>query len=526
MRSSDDLFRLIKSLSKSEKRYFSLQTSLHGGEKNYLELFEAIDRMDVYDEARLKKRFEGRAFTRQFNVAKRYLHDLILRHLRGYHTDFTLQARCEEMLKSAEILHEKGLTDQAERLIDKVIRLAEENGIPLPLLEALQWKLKLHRPAVESESSIDAELDRLRGALDALVSEARQERIMRLLTFQFQHSHPDEPEVEQRIEELMRDPLLADPANALSTKAKGDYYTSIGFYHFSRREFDRALPTTEALISLIEAHPDALLDNLVEYRTAIHNRMLLLRRMHDLERWSSELIELRRKIRAFESTMRLKSRRALLSLYNTLYVNLVTYCVLVVDLDLGRRLAPEVAEWLDRNEEDLEVQDHVVFHDNLALIRFNLGEYRLALHHLDRVLRAEPYRVKDVYFHARLMELIVHFELGNIEVIPYRIRSIYRFYRSRHALHAFESLVLEFFRRLLRVTTMAELQEELTRLKGKIEEGLEQSEMRRMLESFNYLAWIESKVTGRPFVEIYQEQVEAELGKRPTVMLDDPDMQS
>lgn len=50
MKPSVELFNLIKSLTKSEKRYFKLTSTLQSGEKNYLRLFEAIENQKVYDE--------------------------------------------------------------------------------------------------------------------------------------------------------------------------------------------------------------------------------------------------------------------------------------------------------------------------------------------------------------------------------------------------------------------------------------------------------------------------------------------
>ena len=57
MKPSAELFDLVKSLSKSEKRFFKLSSSLQTGEKNYLQIFDAIEKQPNYDEAALKKQF-------------------------------------------------------------------------------------------------------------------------------------------------------------------------------------------------------------------------------------------------------------------------------------------------------------------------------------------------------------------------------------------------------------------------------------------------------------------------------------
>ena len=58
MKPSDELFKLIKSLTKSEKRFFKLSSSLQSGEKNYLKLFDAIEKQLEYDEEDIKNTFK------------------------------------------------------------------------------------------------------------------------------------------------------------------------------------------------------------------------------------------------------------------------------------------------------------------------------------------------------------------------------------------------------------------------------------------------------------------------------------
>lgn len=70
MRPSTELFNLIKSLSKSEKRYFKLTSSLQSGEKNYMRLFDAIEAQDEYDEAAIKGKFEGETFVKHLPSEK------------------------------------------------------------------------------------------------------------------------------------------------------------------------------------------------------------------------------------------------------------------------------------------------------------------------------------------------------------------------------------------------------------------------------------------------------------------------
>ena len=74
------LFDLVKSMTKSEKRYFKLVSSRHtiGDENNYVRIFDYLDKLDGYDEDKLFDHFKGESFLNRFSITKKRLYDHIL----------------------------------------------------------------------------------------------------------------------------------------------------------------------------------------------------------------------------------------------------------------------------------------------------------------------------------------------------------------------------------------------------------------------------------------------------------------
>ena len=65
MKSSHNLFHLIKSLTKAEKRYFTIGVLQQSGNKNYSKLFAEIEsqiKNGNYDEALIKARLKNEKF--------------------------------------------------------------------------------------------------------------------------------------------------------------------------------------------------------------------------------------------------------------------------------------------------------------------------------------------------------------------------------------------------------------------------------------------------------------------------------
>ncbi len=82
MKPSNELFKLIKSLTKSEKRFFKLSSALQAGDLNYLKIFDYIEGQDQYDENSLKAAFADEVFIKHLPSEKNHLYRLILKSLR------------------------------------------------------------------------------------------------------------------------------------------------------------------------------------------------------------------------------------------------------------------------------------------------------------------------------------------------------------------------------------------------------------------------------------------------------------
>ncbi len=131
MKSKTDLFHLIKAMSKSEKRYFTLDAQKSGRkESRYLELFQVINDLEEYDEAVLKTQF-GKSLP----TDKSYLYDAILRSMRDYRSANSYAAKIKEMIMDARYLYEHGLYELSESQLQKAKKLSLELGDQLSAIE-------------------------------------------------------------------------------------------------------------------------------------------------------------------------------------------------------------------------------------------------------------------------------------------------------------------------------------------------------------------------------------------------------
>ena len=138
-----DLHQLIQSLTKSEKRYFSLFAKRHviAEENKYIKLFNCIEKQKEYDEVEVRQLFNYNKAYANLAAEKGYLKELILKSLKHFHEKNLTDSILYDRLIQIEILYEKGLFDIGCELIDKSIVLAKKHEKFLIHTQLLIWKI-------------------------------------------------------------------------------------------------------------------------------------------------------------------------------------------------------------------------------------------------------------------------------------------------------------------------------------------------------------------------------------------------
>ncbi len=106
-RSTDALFQLVKSLEKSEKRNFKLYVKRNSSSENLktIQLFDALDKMNDYDESLLLKK--NKSITKQqLSNIKAQLYRQILSSLRIIKDENNIDIQLHEQMDHARILYQ------------------------------------------------------------------------------------------------------------------------------------------------------------------------------------------------------------------------------------------------------------------------------------------------------------------------------------------------------------------------------------------------------------------------------------
>lgn len=146
MKPTSDLFDLIKSLNRSEKRYFKVFATAISGKEDavYLTLFELIDKMNEYDESYLSKRWHELKIDSRLTDVKGYLYNTLIKSLLHYSGYNSATTQINLQLSYVELLYEKGLFQQSLKLVYRYKKkfLQEGNYYAYDML--CDWENRIH----------------------------------------------------------------------------------------------------------------------------------------------------------------------------------------------------------------------------------------------------------------------------------------------------------------------------------------------------------------------------------------------
>ena len=134
----DNLFQLVKSLSKSEKRQFKLYVGRLGvnTDSKFLNLFNFLDKAKTYNEISILEK-SGIKKQQLANV-KAHLYKQILISLKLSPSHQNVRSQIREQLDFASILYHKGLYKQSLKILEKAKEFAflnEEKNLAYEVVE-------------------------------------------------------------------------------------------------------------------------------------------------------------------------------------------------------------------------------------------------------------------------------------------------------------------------------------------------------------------------------------------------------
>ena len=508
------LFILIKSLTKSEKRHFTLYVTRISSDKElkFLALFKVLDLQDEYDEDRLLKKLPSITKIQLSNL-KAHLYDQLLVSLRLLNRkEDDIQIR--EIIDFATVLYKRGLFLQSLAQLAKVKNMANQLDKQTLLLEVLEFeKLIESRYITRSHESRSEELTKMTiQTREAVILESKwSDFSLQLYGLYLKIGHVRNERDYEQVKLFFYSGLPAVVEDSMGFHAKLYQYQSYVWYHYIIQHFDQCYRYSIYWVNLFETDERFKTLDPDLYMKGLHNVISALFFCYDYKRFKIYYDKL---INFVESRQDQFSRKNIILAFLYIETAKINHCFLKADFSEGTKYLEELDAKID--EYALYIDDHrrLVFYYKMACICFGAANFKECIEYLNRIINSKSINLReDVQSFARILSLIAHYELGNDDLIDYQIRSTFRFLSKMKDVQQVQREILKFLKNSV-FMNRADLVEDFKMLKFNLERIFNDKFERRPFLYLDLLSWLESKIDGIPVAIVVKNRLEQGKGYR------------
>lgn len=513
-RSTDALFQLVKSLEKSEKRNFKLFVKRNSPSDNQktIQLFDALDKMQEYDEHLLLKK-NASITKQQLSNIKAHLYKQILSSLRIIKDENNIDIQLHEMMDHARILYNKGLYLQSLKVLDRLKDLAKAHHQITYLQQVLFFEKKIEalyitRSIQNRAEQLTSEADKVS---DALVLVNRLSNLsLQLYSWYIQNGHARNSKDVKSIQDFFQANLPADAPLANGFYEKIYLYQSYCWYAFIRLDFLQYYRYCQKWVDLFEKNPAMLAVETASYIKGMHN---LMGAHFDLLNHQ----KLAETIKVFEQFARHKlvadnDNNRILT-YQYLYTARINLYFLQGTFNKGLLMVPHLEEMLKQYGLYIDTHRVLIFYYKIASLYFGSGDNEKAIDYLNRIIDQKAGLRNDLQCYARLLHLIAHYELGNFDLLEYLSKSVYRYMARMENLSKVEEEMFAFLRRAFHVSAHA-LKPEFEKLLNKLKKYEDNPLERRAFAYLDVISWLESKINHVNVQDVIREKYVRRKGEK------------
>lgn len=453
-------------------------------------LFDAIDAQQEYDEDAIKNSYSDRAFIRRLPALKNYLYSLLLKSLRAYHAEASASRKLRGLLDDYSILREKRLYDQAIKVLGRAKKIAEYYELFRYLLIIEEYERQIQVMLLSAAvplDAIEAGMEREAEAIEHLLEVNRYDLLGKKIFKTLSETGTERGKEPPEYAELFRNnPLLKDENLPQAFIARSKFYHVRSTYAYYCGNYEESYRNTRALFDLFESRPEFIANHTSSYINILSN---LIGICSVLSRETETLLYLD------------KLRQLPIKEYGDDVERFITVrgSELALFLKMGRfdelrALLPVLQKELEKLEKDLQPYYRRYFFYHIGWAWFALGSIPEALTHINEVLNGRGGDIReDLYCFAKILNLLIHYELGNIDLLQYEVLSTCRYLAKRQRNHAFETLVLRFIKRAITVSPK-ELRPEFIALRAELVQLRDDPYEHKAFDFFYFIPWLDSKI--------------------------------
>lgn len=503
----DNLFDLIKSLSKSEKRQFSLYAGRLGvnEQAKFMQLFAILDKQSQYNEAQILAHKE--ISKKQLSNLKGHLYKQILISLRlnPIHQNIRLQIR--EQLDFATILYHKGLFSQSLKMLERAKTIALDHEEKNMAAEIIELEKVIESQYITRSISNRAELlvaeSATIGSLNEISSQLSN-LSLQLYSLFLQKGYVKSDAELKYVNEFFQSRIPDLQLDSLGFRERLWYYNAQLWYNFIIQDFLACYTYATRWTELFYRAPKMIDLNPVFYLRGLQYLLEALFFIGDVSRFKTALLR-------FEQTLdqpsfpKRDNVQSLAFLYR--YGHKINAHFMAGTFEEGLSLVEPVLAGIDHYREKIDEHHVMIFYYKIACLYFGCGQYKQCIHYLSLIIDNKSLGMReDLLCFSRILNLVAHYEAGIDYQIERLIRSTYKFLIKMEDLHQVQRAMISFIRSLTQVYPH-EIKNSFKGLHKTLSQYKDDPFERRSFLYLDILTWLQSNIEGKSIPEIIQQRV-------------------
>ena len=502
----DNLFSLIKSLTKSEKRQFKLYVGRLdvNQDSKFLNLFNFLEKANQYDEAAIlttkivKKQ--------QLANVKAHLYKQILISLKLSPSHQNVRSYIREQLDFASILYHKGLYKQSLKILDKSKEVAIQNEE-----KNLAYEIVELEKIIESQyitRSISTRADELAvqakelSSLNVIASKLSN-LSLQLYSLILKTGYVKNEAESDLVTNYFNERLPKYNIQDLGFREKLWLYNANLWYAFLMQDFLNCFKYASKWVELFDEYPEMVKQNPVFFLKG-HNYLLeALFYVQNKKKFQEALIEFQISTdqKGFPEDENVEA-------LTFLYLNLNSINLYFIDgsFDDGLKIIPKIEKELVKFQNRLDIHHTMIFYYKFASMHFGAGNNRECIFYLKKIIDNKSLLMReDLQCFARVLNLVAHYEAGLDYHIETLLKSTYKFLLKINDLYEVQKEMIKFIRGLQDIYPQ-DIKSAFVQLHQTLRGYENHPYERRAFLYLDILSWLESKIEKKPVGQIIREK--------------------
>ena len=502
----DNLFVLVKSLTKSEKRQFKLFVGrMHSNEDSkFLNLFNQLEKMDNYDEKIILEK--GIVSKQQLSNLKAHLYKQILISLRLTPVHKNIRLKIRSQIDFATILYQKGLYKQSLKALEKAKNIAykydeKNSAYEIVEFEKLIESQYITRSMSNRTKELTTQSDYLRKQND--ISSRLSNISLKLYEKLIKVGYVKSDEDYKKLTKFFYSRMPKIKIDNLGFKEQILYYKAWVWYSLITQDFLSSYKYASKWVAMFEKNPEMINIHPVFYLKGTNYLLEALPLIKYPVKFKKTLIQLINNIES-NDFQKNQNTSSLSFLYK--YNNLFNLYALEGNFEESLNIIPDVLEGIKKNKDLIDPTHIMLLYYKIGCMYFALDDYEKCIVYLDKIIKDKNVKMReDLQCFTRILNLMAHYEAGYDYHLDKIIRDTYKYLLKMNDLHEVQKALLKYVRSLENIYPH-DIKDSLKSLYKELKKFEDDPYEKRSFLYLDVLSYLESKIKAKPLRHIIREK--------------------